>query len=207
MLRIEANPFASDLDLRPAQGLIFTSANGVRAYMETGRPVEKTAWCVGPATFLEANAAGFEDCRNADGNADDLVDLIAKSADPHSGSLIHVANAAAAGELALKLRRAGFTVDFAPLYFAGRIPKMSLTAESAFRTARHGIVLIHSAKGAEAVLKAIRDRTPKGNWQIVAVSERAGKPLALGKGWPLYSARKPNEQALMSVLADRLAVI
>ncbi|MEO1029484.1 MAG: uroporphyrinogen-III synthase [Pseudomonadota bacterium] len=207
MLTITANTQVAPLDLRKVQGLIFTSANGVRAYADAGYPIENTAWCVGPATLLEAESAGFEDCRNADGNADDLADLINRTADPHAGELLHVANKAAAGQLVLKLTRAGFQVRFAPLYYAQRNQVMAPSASLALFHAARGIVLIHSAKGAEAFLAASRKIRTKGVWQIAAVSERAGKPLALGKGWPLYSAQKPNETALLSVLADRLAVI
>lgn len=205
MLEITPDPFTVVETFEAAQGLVFTSANGVRAFQATGLPSLKPAWCVGPATYEAAQSAGFTRCHNADGNADDLAKLILKKARPQDGPLIHIANKAAAGNLAGQLRAAGFEVEFAPLYSALPVQRVSLGAQKALQRGPGGIVLIHSAKGAEAALAAIEPIRVSGNWSIVAVSERAGKPLSLGKGWPLYLPSKPNESALLAVLEDRLS--
>ena len=102
--------------LEGVQGLLFTSANGVRAFCEASARRDLTAWCVGPATLKAAQLAGFTTCEHGDGNSEDLADLVIAKARADAGKLIHVANAAAAGQLAQRLGGAGFGVEFAPLY-------------------------------------------------------------------------------------------
>lgn len=61
-------------------GLVFTSANGVRAFaalsLDRGRPV----YAVGDATAQAAQEAGFRTVLSAAGNAEDLVNLVAREA-------------------------------------------------------------------------------------------------------------------------------
>jgi len=102
--------------LEGVQGLLLTSANGVRTFCEASTRRDLTAWCVGPATLEAATKAGFARTEHGDGNAADLAALVMEKADKEAGRFVHVANAAAAGKLVNTLRAGGFDVEFAPLY-------------------------------------------------------------------------------------------
>ena len=56
-------------------GLLFTSANGVRAFARLFADRNLPALCVGPATEAAARSAGFADARSADGDAQALAGL------------------------------------------------------------------------------------------------------------------------------------
>ena len=60
-------------------GLLFTSANGVRALAALTRRRDLPALCVGKATARAARRAGFRDCLSADGDARALADLARRS--------------------------------------------------------------------------------------------------------------------------------
>ena len=186
-------------DLGAVQGLIFTSANGVRAFAAASARRDVTAWCVGPATMAAAGEAGFTDLHDANGNAEDLRVMIEAEATPERGALVHVANEAAAGRLAEGLRASGFTVLFAPLYRAApatHLPDGAVTALTGPVPAR---VLIHSAKGAEA-FRACLPQARLSTHILVAVSQAAAAPLSETGFAETHIAERPNEDALLRAL-------
>ena len=182
-------------------GLVFTSANGVRFLAERSPFRAITAWCVGPATAKAAMAAGFRDVRNAMGDAERLAACIAADAAPDDGPLLHVANSAAAGDLAGALRAAGFDVKFAALYRSAPATAFTPEALKALTSGDLDAVLFHSAKGAEAFSRlAVRAGIPLDKVEAVGVSQKALTPVA-GLGWAgMTAADAPNETELLAAL-------
>ncbi len=206
LLELQACQPDQRMKLEDVQGLIFTSANGVRFFTEQESRRNLPAWCVGPATVAAARAAGFSPCYNADGDARDLAGLIMRAADAAAGRLVHVANAAAAGEMAAGLRAAGFKVDFAPLYAA--LPASALTqpAAAALRAGDVRAVLFHSAKGADAFAQLAIGFELSGVCAL-GVSQKALAPVA-GLGWSRCDAAgAPNETALLETLRHVLGMV
>lgn len=191
------------LALEGAAGLVLSSANGVRFFAERSDQRDLVAWVVGPATEAAARAAGFTDIRSADGNANDLHDLIVSKASPDAGRLIHVANAEAAGDLVARLGQSGFEVDFAPLYEPVRALALTEPAKMALAAGRIAAILIHSAKGAEAFARLAGGRDFATVW-LVAVSEKASEPLQSLDWAGTRIADKPNEDALLAALSGAL---
>jgi len=185
--------------LGDVQGLLFTSANGVRAFCAASQARSQTAWCVGPATLAAARDAGFMRLEHADGNADDLARLVIDKAAPHEGALVHVANAAAVGKLAARLSGAGFEVEFAPIYAARPLKTTPVGLSDALESVEPCVLLVHSAKGAAAFAGVIGEVDLSGHC-LVVVSEAAAGPLAAHKFGKTYLAKRPNEAALMQAL-------
>ena len=108
------------LQLEGVQGVLFTSANGVRAFAETcgAPPLDLTAFTVGPASAQAARDAGWERVESADGDVAALADLVVRRCTPEGGSLVHISGKAAAGDLAGALGQLGFTVSRVVAYEA-----------------------------------------------------------------------------------------
>lgn len=188
-------------DVQESDGLVFTSANGVRAFAEICRMRMVTAYCVGPATAAAAKAAGFEDIRNADGDSGDLADLIRAQVSNKAGRFLHIANEAAAGALVDDLRLAGFETLFLALYRAEPAPALAPPARDMILRRDAGAVLIHSAKGAEAFGGLCREMdVDLQRFGVAAVSERAAAPLIGLSPWQIEIAERPNETALLEAL-------
>lgn len=204
-IRLGAIAHAAIPYLGDAVGLIFTSANGVSFFTRLSARRDLTAWCVGPATARAARSAGFQAVCNAAGDAGDLADLIRSEGDPLAGRLIHVANAAAAGQLAKTLQQAGFSVEFAALYESAPAGSLTDEAQAALAAGRVGAVLFHSAKGARAFAAlAGASGADLSAVQAVGVSEKALQPVS-GMNWAqLRAAHAPNESALISALQQVL---
>src|SRR5689334_6266641 len=98
------------LHLDAIQGLLATSANGVRAFARRTSRRDFAVFAVGSQTAQAARDAGFSDVRNADGDAGTLAQTVQASASPQDGPLLHVSGAEAAGRLAAALTAAAVMV-------------------------------------------------------------------------------------------------
>jgi len=199
----------SDVPLPPehtVSGLVFTSANGVRAYAARRSKRGLTAWCVGPATARAAHEARFTEVRESAGNAMDLANFIAATSEPESLPLLHVANSAAKGDLRAQLIELGYSVVFAPLYRMRPAPALSDAARDVIAAGSPLIVLIHSAKGAERFAELCAG-LPSENLSVVAISEPAAAPLRDLDVRQTHIASAPNEDGLFAALHTAITTL
>ena len=142
-LKLQLKDPVPDIPIEGAAGVLFTSANGVRFFSEVsdGRSLE--AWCVGPSTAAAAQDARFAIIHNADGNSEDLAELVIAQANPNRGHLVHIANTAAGSILRDKLLDAGFDARFTGLYEPIDAACLSDAAEDVLRAGSAVCVLIH----------------------------------------------------------------
>lgn len=187
-------------------GLIFTSANGVRTFSARSQSRGLPAWCVGPATAAAARRAGFEDIYESAGNALDLAAFIQDRASPSEKAFLHVANSAAKGDLKRALEGAGYRVAFCPLYEMRPAKSLSTDAHEALSKRDMTIVLIHSAKGAEAYARLAKSSEPH-SILAVTISESASRPLKSMSLSGLFIADVPNEDGLFAALGTALATL
>ncbi|MCM5554515.1 uroporphyrinogen-III synthase [Pleomorphomonas sp. NRK KF1] len=161
---------------------------------------------VGGGTAHDARAAGFTDVRSADGNADDLVDLVARAG---FHRLVHAGGRDKAGDIAGRLATLGVTVSEAELYRAE--PRQTLAPEVADAFAQERItgLIVASRRSAQAFLDLMDTMgwTPRlARLGVVALSEAAAAPLA-GRVAELVVAAEPTGPALVDAsvaLAARL---
>ncbi|MEL7108358.1 MAG: uroporphyrinogen-III synthase [Pseudomonadota bacterium] len=206
MLTLEPLPAPDLPNPKTLSGLVFTSANGVRTYADLRSDRDLTAWCVGPATARAASDAGFTDIRESAGNAEDLANYIAAHMAPTDSPLLHVANAAAAGNLKQGLEDRGFAVLFTALYEMRPAATLPTAVSDLLHASTRVIILIHSAKGAAALSDLCPTRLPD-TWIITAISDQAAGPLAPKIQTPLVIAKTPNEAGLMAALTSALATL
>ncbi len=161
---------------------------------------------VGTGTAHDARAAGFADVRSADGNADDLVDLVARTG---FHRLVHAGGRDKAGDIAGRLASLGVTVAEAELYRAE--PRQGLAPEvmTAFTEERIDGLIVASRRSAQAFVDilAVLDWTPRlACLGVAALSEAAAAPLK-GRVTELVVATEPTGPALVEAsvaLAARL---
>ncbi len=125
--------------LSGAQAVLFTSANGVRAFAAATPRRDLAACAVGEATAAAARHAGFDAVASAGGSVADLADLVRQRLRPADGALVHAAGSAVTGDLAGALQEAGFVCRRAVLYDA--VPAAQLSGATAALLAARGIAL------------------------------------------------------------------
>lgn len=189
---------ASDLnrDLRGVQALLFTSANGVRAFGEARGKVRVLT--VGAATAAAARELGFIDVESADGDSRALAQRVLTTLDPLAGRVVHVSGAHVAGDLVGALIAAGFAAERRVGYEARAAASLpdALKRRLADDPPALDRVLFHSGRGAEAFLRLARAAAPK--LEAVCIS-RSVADIAAGASWKrILVAENPREDALLS---------
>jgi uroporphyrinogen-III synthase len=209
LIAVRFDPAAAlDLDGGGAQAVLFTSANGVRAFAARTPRRDLPAFAVGDASAQVARAAGFAAVESAGGDVIDLARLVRERLSPEAGALVHAAGSEIAGDLAGLLTDAGFAVRRAVLYTAA--PVAALTGETAalLRSGEIGIASFFSPRTASTFVKvaaadfpADRDRAPVAICLSPAVAA-ALAPL----GWrERLIAAAPTRRDLLAALDGFLA--
>jgi len=183
-------PCAYDTNVEDAQALLFTSANGVRAFPDARRLHAKPVLTVGDATAEAARAAGFTDVRSADGDVTALEALARTTLTPNAGTLIHIGGEHVAGDLTGKLCAEGFAVERRVAYAA----RAALTLPPELLQPLD-MVLFHSARAAETFVALGAPNAEKLTAACMsdAVAQAAGKAR-----WArIIVSPAPREDALL----------
>ena len=198
LLRIAPAP--GELDLDGAQGILFTSANGVAQFAARSADRALPAWCVGAMTAEAASRAGFS-ARSADGDVRALAELVADRCDPARGPLVHVRGRHAAGDLAGALAARGLTVRAAEIYDQTPCP---IAPDAAARLEEGAIdaVAIFSPRSAAAFSAEARERA----WDLspvttVSISAAADAALRGSQPGARTVARRPDREGMIAALA------
>ena len=211
MLRFEPLPFHDDHDA-DYDAVIATSANALRAVDLSGsRLLSRPLLAVGSHTAEAARAAGFKDVITAKGNASALRDLVKKRAKAGqlkpAATLLYLAGADLARDLAGELGERGFTVITHTTYRMAPVPDLPREICNAFMANEITAVLHYSRRSARAFLNAAR----AGGVEISAlalpqccISASVASILHDAGATQVVVAASPDENALFDVLARTL---
>jgi uroporphyrinogen-III synthase len=192
-----------DVDLTDVQALIFTSANGARAWGPRRPERDLTVFAVGDNTADTAADIGFKKVHSAQGDAEALVRLIKRKARPEKGELLHIRGIHVSGDLAGVLRPDGYKVRDAIGYGAVPVDTLGEEAIAAIVSGAPVSVLVHSARGAKTFLELLRKfglHHWLGSVSVYGMSDKALAPLEGAGFGALVAAPEPNEGALLALL-------
>ncbi|MBP2301721.1 uroporphyrinogen-III synthase [Azospirillum picis] len=198
-------------DLSNVQALLFTSANGVRAYAKRTSRRDRPVHAVGDATARAARDAGFPEIDSASGDVYALAERVRLQRDPAGGTLLHVAGSKVAGDLAGLLGASGFTVQRSVMYDAVPSRRLSEATATFLRTSSIGGVLFFSPRTARSFVRLLAEaglvdccRTVDAFCLSPAVAE-AARTYGDGGVTPWRSVRvasRPEQDALLELLPD-----
>ncbi|WP_109261663.1 uroporphyrinogen-III synthase [Hyphobacterium indicum] len=199
LLRIE---FADEIEagLSRISALLFTSPNGVRAWLSGRSETDLPAFCVGDATARAALEAGFSKVRSAGGDANDLIALCEARLVPGRHRLLHLRGAHAAGDIAGALQARGFEVDEAVIYEAVAETVLPPKAAQVIRQRELAVALFHSPRAAIAFTALVEDAdlTDYLNTVIaVTISEAAASGLVRSDWAAVKVAETPDEADML----------
>lgn len=191
------------LHLDGVQALLFTSANGARAFARRSSRRDLPVFAVGMQTAQAARDAGFADVRNADGNSVDLAVFVRTHTTPAAGALLHAAGAEAEGRLAGLLGDAGFTVHTEILYDVPAAAELPRAAHDALQNGTADAILFLSARSAQVFVDCVsRAGLADACAKLIAccISEAAARPLSALLFRQIRIAFRPNQTALLDCL-------
>lgn len=202
LLDIRHEPDAT-VDLAGVQALLFTSANGVRAFAAASERRDLSVLAVGDATAAAARELGFTAVESAGGDVEDLARLAIRRLDPASGAVFHAAGSALAGDLAGRLGAAGFTVRRAVLYRAEPAQALSPEARNALAGGEVDAVVLFSPRTARTfagLLAAADLRDSLRGAAAVGLSRAVLDAVADIPFRARIAAAEPKEPAVLAVI-------
>lgn len=162
MLRFEPVAFNDDADAHYG-AVIVTSANalrGIEPHLAGSRLLRLPLFAVGAHTAAAAQSAGFHNVIPASGDAAGLRDCVLAGVKAKelkkASTLLYLAGADLARDLAGELGERGFTVVTHTTYRMIPVPNLPREARDAFAASRIGAVLHYSRRSARAFLEAAR---------------------------------------------------
>ncbi|MFN8760115.1 MAG: uroporphyrinogen-III synthase [Tagaea sp.] len=197
------------VDLGGVRAVLFTSANGVRAWARVGAPHESEAFCVGDATAQAAREAGFQIVHSAGGDVAALADLVRAKLSPAEGALLHAAGSAVAGDLAGDLGKDGYEVRRVQLYRQDVATSLPFAAVQALRDGTIDAVTFFSPRTAETFVRLVKRADlldALRATRAVGLSQAALDVAAEeGARWKsAVAAAEPTEAALLDALDETL---
>ena len=194
-----------DVDLTGTQAIVFTSANGVRAWGPRRPERDLPVFAVGDATADAARDIGFKKVFTAKGDVEALARLILRKVKPSDGDLLHVRGIHVAGDLGGALKPHGFRVHDAIGYGAVAVDTLGEEAIAAIVSGAPVSVLIHSAPSAKTFLDLLRKfglHHWLGSVTVYGISANALAPLEGAGFGALVAAPRPSEDALLALLDE-----
>lgn len=191
-------------DLRPFQSIVFTSVNGVRAFVEKGGRTKSPCICVGDRTTAIARELGL-DAYSAKGTANELVALAGQVFEPLSGPILYVRGKMVTGNLAKRLANLGFNVEELILYRQNP-RQLALKAEREFAAGNIDLLTLYSPMTASLLGDAIKNNLdwPLENISVICISRNVEKQLAgLGFG-TVRVAETPSHDAMVRLMGEYL---
>jgi uroporphyrinogen-III synthase len=200
LLRIESVDF--ELPDKAWSVVVMTSANAVRAVAHHPRRETITAleaFTVGRHTAEAARAAGFRTVHSADGDKDDLADLLGACLGEHSAPLLYLAGEERAGDLAV----GGAPIATVIAYRAVKAERFAPAVATALEEGALDGVLHFSRRSAQAYLDCaaragILERA-LAPLQF-CLSRQVAQPLAAVGAAAIRLAPQPDEAAMLDLV-------
>lgn len=189
-------------DSSAAQGLIFSSANGVRAF-ERLRPdpgfFRKPVFAVGDHTASVAMAVGFTDVRSAAGTMKDLVALIRRQMVPPS-KLLHLRGRDGRDNPAILLPQSeGWSVDGITLYNAEPVQAPALEAVEALESGQVDAVMFYSARSAASFMTLYKRFNFRGI-QALCLADSVVESLDRSQWAEIIVSARPDQSGMLALL-------
>lgn len=208
MLRFEAVAFQDDG--AACEGIILTSANGVRALIHhpaMERLVDSPAFTVGDRTAEAARQAGFRNVISAKGDAEALSELVIKAATAgkikQDAVLCYFAGADRARDFSDDLGAHGFEVTTRTVYRMAPVRDLSPEVSGAFASGEIDVVLHYSRRTARAFLAATRTDGIEISALALpqcCISDAVAAVLREAGATQIIVARTPDEEAVIDAL-------
>lgn len=192
-----------DLDSSGAQGILATSANGVRALARVLADRSLPVWAVGDSSARVARDLGYQRVESAQGDVRDLARLVAARLHPQDGVLLHAAGTDLAGDLAGLLGGQGFTVRRLVLYRACAAEKLTDTLCAALRRGEIHCALFFSPRTAQTFVtlaQAAGLEQTVAAMTAYALSPAVARALSSLPWAALRVARAPTQASLLAAL-------
>ena len=198
LINVESKNYES-LNFSDFSGVIFTSANAIKFF--NLRLIDKKiiCFCVGSATEKKAKSVGFQNIFCADGNVNNLKQLILSNFNSSDGKLLYVSGEIISNELDKELISEGYNVKRIVNYTVKQIEKFNDKFIEKLKLKMPEIVYIYSENSAISFLNLIKNYQLESLWMntnLMCIGEKTSVVLNEIK-WKKIFLFNPGEEEFL----------
>ena len=181
------------------KGIIFTSANAVKFLDIKNIDKKIICFCVGSATEKKARSIGFQNVFAADGNVDNLKELVLLNFNPSEGKLLYISGEVISNNLDQDLISNSYNVERVINYRANAIEKYDESFIEKLKLKMPEITYIYSQNSAINFLKVIKNYQLETLWMntnLMCIGEKTSSILNEIK-WKKIFLFNPGEEEFL----------
>jgi len=198
LISIEGLKYES-LNYSNFKGIIFTSSNAIKFLDIKNIDKKLNCFCVGSATEKKVRSAGFQNVFAADGNVNNLKELILLNFNPSDGKLLYVSGEIISSNLDQNLISEGYNIKRIINYRANPIEKFEQSFIDKLKVKMPDIVYVYSQNSAINFLKVIKDHRLEVLWMntnLMCIGEKTSSILNEIK-WKKIFLFNPGEEEFL----------
>jgi len=181
------------------KGIIFTSSNAIKFLDIKNIDKKIRCFCVGDATEKKARSIGFQNVFAADGNVDNLKELILQNFNTTEGKLLYVSGKITSNNLDQELASNGYIIKRIINYKANSIEKYNEDFIEKLKINIPEITYVYSQNSAINFLKIIKNYQLETLWMntnLMCIGEKTSSVLNEIK-WKKIFLFNPGEEEFL----------
>ena len=198
LITIEGLKYGS-LNYSDFEGVVFTSSNAIKFLDIKNIDKKLKCFCVGNATEKKARSVGFQNVFTAEGNVNNLKELILQNFNSSQGKLIYVSGEDTSGNLDKQLMSEGYNVERIINYRANPIDKYDEGFIEKLKLKMPEVTYVYSQNSAINFLKIIRNYQLETLWMntnLMCIGEKTSTILNEIK-WKKIFLFNPGEEEFL----------
>ena len=180
-------------------GIIFTSANAIKFLDLKSIDKKILCFCVGEATEKTARNNGFQNVIAAEGNVENLKELILQNFDKKDGSLIYISGETVSTDLDQQLLKVGYNVKRIVNYRTSHNKNLNEEFVMELKQKMPDIVYVYSQNSAASFLNYIKLQQLESLWMntnLMCIGEKTSSILNEIK-WKKIFLFNPGEEEFL----------
>ena len=181
------------------KGIIFTSSNAIK-FLDLKNIDKKTiCFCVGSATEKKARSVGFQNVFSAEGNVNNLKELILQNFNFTHGKLLYISGELISSNLDKQLILEGYNIKRVINYKTKHVEKIDNNFVKELKLKMPDIVYVYSQNSAFSFLNLIKNYQLEGLWMntnLMCISEKTSAVLNEIK-WKKIFLFNPGEEEFL----------
>jgi uroporphyrinogen-III synthase len=187
------------INFQSFEGIIFTSANAIKFLDLKSIDKKILCFCVGEATEKIARNNGFQNVIAAEGNVENLKELILQNFDKKDGSLIYISGETVSTDLDQQLLKVGFNVKRIVNYRTLHNKNFNEEFVEELKQKMPDIVYVYSQNSAASFLNYIKLQQLESLWMntnLMCIGEKTSSILNEIK-WKKIFLFNPGEEEFL----------
>ena len=163
------------------KGVIFTSSNAIKNLDSNKIDKNIECYCVGFATEKAAKLKGFQNIISAEGNVNNLKELVLQNFDPKNGSLLYVSGEVVSSRLDKDLISEGYSLKRLTNYTVLPTQEIKEEFREQLKASIPDIIYVYSENSAKSLLNLLKKYDLLDSWMdtnLMCMGEKASAILS-----------------------------